>query len=122
MAGQIANGLIYLEEEGIVHGNLQAKHIFVMDRLPFCPLVKVHLYLTFDFDFSNVQIGGFRKAKRLEYGESEIYGDVMAPVQNEYAAPEVIRERRFSAKSDIWSYGVVIYEILTKGDRLYPSN
>ena len=49
MAGQIANGLIYLEEEGIIHGNLQAKHIFVMDRLPFCPLVKVHLYLTFDF-------------------------------------------------------------------------
>ncbi|PAV56422.1 hypothetical protein WR25_12686 [Diploscapter pachys] len=105
MAGQIANGLVYLEEEGIIHGNLQAKHIFVMDRPPFCPLVK---------------IGGFRKAKRLAYGESEIYGDVMTPVQTEYAAPEVIRERRFSAKSDIWSYGVVIYEILTKGDRLYP--
>ena len=51
MAGQIANGLIYLEEEGIIHGNLQAKHIFVMDRLPFCPLVKVHLYLIFDFYF-----------------------------------------------------------------------
>lgn len=35
-------------------------------------------------------------------------------------APEVIKSQRLSSKSDVWSFAIVIYEILTYGATPYP--
>jgi serine/threonine protein kinase len=37
-----------------------------------------------------------------------------------WMSPESLTEREYSEKSDVWSYGVVLYEIATRGDP-YPS-
>jgi serine/threonine protein kinase len=37
-----------------------------------------------------------------------------------WSAPECICYRRFSVKSDVWSYGILLQEIQTKGAVPYP--
>ena len=38
-----------------------------------------------------------------------------------WAAPEVITHARFSSKSDVWSYGILMWELFTGGKTPYPT-
>lgn len=38
-----------------------------------------------------------------------------------WTAPEAIHNNKFSIKSDIWSFGILLYEIMTFGQMPYPS-
>ena len=38
-----------------------------------------------------------------------------------WAAPEVITHARFSSKSDVWSYGILMWELWTGGKTPYPT-
>jgi serine/threonine protein kinase len=35
-------------------------------------------------------------------------------------APETISQRSFSVKSDVWAFGILLYEVLTRGALPYP--
>ena len=37
-----------------------------------------------------------------------------------WTAPEAAFERKFSVKSDVWSYGILLYELITYGRIPYP--
>lgn len=37
-----------------------------------------------------------------------------------WAAPEVINYNRFSTKSDVWSFGIILWEIWSLGMKPYP--
>ncbi|CAL4218055.1 unnamed protein product, partial [Meganyctiphanes norvegica] len=37
-----------------------------------------------------------------------------------WAAPEVLTYGRFSIKSDVWAFGIILYEIVTHGGIPYP--
>ena len=37
-----------------------------------------------------------------------------------WTAPEAANYSRFTSKSDVWSFGIVLYEIITKGRTPYP--
>lgn len=47
-----------------------------------------------------------------------LFVDTKFPIK--WTAPEAAFERKFSIKSDVWSFGVLLYEIITFGRVPYP--
>ncbi|CAF1141138.1 unnamed protein product [Adineta steineri] len=88
---QIINGMIYLGEKGYVHSDLTARNIYVGK----CDIVK---------------IGGFGLAKQLEDDRSTI--DEESQLSIGWTAPEIVITNEYTIKSDVWSFGFLLYEII----------
>ncbi|XP_078599770.1 uncharacterized protein LOC144874963 isoform X2 [Branchiostoma floridae x Branchiostoma japonicum] len=99
---QIANGMVFISEAGYVHGDLAARNVLVGEGL----LVKIA-----DFGLAtDVYERGYQRQ------------DAEQRIPLRWMAPErLLREGRYTSKSDVWSFGVVLYEIATLGDVPYPS-
>lgn len=94
---KIADGMSYLEEQHCIHRDLRAANILVGDNNE----VKVS-----DFGLSKIE------------DTYQIQPDTQFPVR--WTAPEAISHKVYTIKSDIWSFGILIYEILTYGGTPYP--
>ena len=98
MAMQVAQGMAYLEEHtDIIHRNLAARNILVGENL-IC------------------KVANFEMAQEID---EDIY-ETPSGVNTKWTAPEALVHNRFTIKSDVWSFGVVLYEIITYGHVPYP--
>ena len=88
---QVLEGLDYLHHNSIVHGNLKAANILMTQSGE----VKLS-----DFGISL----SLRAVEHVDKGVSRMPN---------WAAPEVIELRPVSTKSDIWSLGCTVIELLT---------
>uniref|UniRef100_A0A671PKW4 receptor protein-tyrosine kinase n=1 Tax=Sinocyclocheilus anshuiensis TaxID=1608454 RepID=A0A671PKW4_9TELE len=96
----IASGMRYLSEMGYVHRDLAARNILVNSNL----VCKVS-----DFGLSRV----------LEDDPEAAYTTRGGKIPIRWTAPEAIAYRKFTSASDVWSYGIVMWEVMSYGERPY---
>ncbi|TNM92300.1 hypothetical protein fugu_019312 [Takifugu bimaculatus] len=99
IAQQIAAGMVYLASQHFVHRDLATRNCLVGENL----LVKIG-----DFGMSRDVYSTDYYRISLQVG-----GHTMLPIR--WMPPESIMYRRFTTESDVWSLGVVLWEIFTYG-------
>ncbi|XP_065203141.1 uncharacterized protein LOC135833324 [Planococcus citri] len=100
-ASQIANGMAYLASIKCIHRDLAARNILV----------------TADYTMKIADFGLTRNVTDSEYYRKTTEGRL--PIK--WMAPETLFDNKYSIKSDVWSYGVLLWEIMTHGENPYPS-
>ena len=98
MCAQVAAGMAYLEEHSYIHRDLAARNILVGDG-NLCKVADFGLARVIKEDIYNPREG------------------TKFPIK--WTAPEAALYNRFTIKSDIWSFGVLIFEVITKGAMPY---
>ncbi|XP_064833297.1 ephrin type-A receptor 5 isoform X1 [Oncorhynchus masou masou] len=96
----MASGMRYLCDIGYVHRDLAARNILVNSNL----VCKVS-----DFGLSRV----------LEDDAEAAYTTRGGKIPIRWTAPEAIAFRKFTSASDVWSYGIAMWEVMSYGERPY---
>uniref|UniRef100_A0A914EKY7 Protein kinase domain-containing protein n=1 Tax=Acrobeloides nanus TaxID=290746 RepID=A0A914EKY7_9BILA len=99
-AVQISYGLEYLSQKGFVHRDVAARNVLVHQK-------------------QYAKIGDFGLC-RFIYAESANYKSKGGRLPIKWMSPEAIRHYEFTAKSDVWSFGILMFEIITLGGTPYP--
>jgi len=101
MIQDTASGMYYLQQQDIVHRDLSCENLLVERR-------------STKYQVKVADLGFSRQLKSEEFYESK---DSNIPVR--WSPPEVLQAGNYSTKSDVWSFGIVMWEIYSFGSIPY---
>ncbi|KAK3043093.1 hypothetical protein RJ639_001208 [Escallonia herrerae] len=86
IAVEVATGLKYLHSNNIAHGNIKPSNILLTDQYSACI---------------------------TDFGITQLVSPAVTPNPTGFRAPEMVDSRKISQKADVYSFGVMLLEILT---------
>jgi len=94
---EIAAGMRYLSTHNIIHRDLASR---------------------------NILLGSKRRAQISDFGMSRETSDYYTtgksnPIPFRWSPPEVLLSRKYTVQSDVWSFGIVMWEIYSRGELPY---
>lgn len=98
ICAQIADALAYLEKEKFIHRNIGARNVLVGEH-------------------DKVKLAGFGMTKCADDRDFNFRNGLKMAIK--WMAPEVLLYNMYSTKADVWSFGVLMMEVLTQGREPY---
>ncbi|KAF7201127.1 tyrosine-protein kinase receptor TYRO3 [Nothobranchius furzeri] len=96
----IARGMEYLSSKNIIHRDLAARNCMLNENMSVC-------------------VADFGLSKKIYSGDYYRQGSVSKlPVK--WIALESLADNIYTAQSDVWAFGVTMWEIMTRGQTPYP--
>uniref|UniRef100_A0ACB8EJA5 Uncharacterized protein n=1 Tax=Sphaerodactylus townsendi TaxID=933632 RepID=A0ACB8EJA5_9SAUR len=100
MCQDVCEGMAYLEQMSVIHRDLAARNCLVGE----CHVVKIS-----DFGMSRYVL------------DDQYTSSMGTKFAIKWAAPEVFSYSRYSTKSDVWSFGVLMWEVFSEGKTPYEN-
>ena len=96
----ISMGMHYLSERGLIHRDLAARNILVGEG-ELC------------------KVADFGLLKELPKDDAIYHMKTSVPCPVRWMSPESVSQRRFSTASDVWSYGILLWEMFKPSKKPY---
>ncbi|XP_075467433.1 megakaryocyte-associated tyrosine-protein kinase isoform X1 [Ascaphus truei] len=91
----VVQGMEYLEGKRLVHRDLAARNILVSES-------------------------GEAKVSDFGLSKAQLQPEDLSRLPVKWTAPEALRHNKFSSRSDVWSFGVLLWEVYSYGRAPYP--